>query len=271
MDEKLKPLALRVVGETTAEPITINIEAQMADILPECVAKIEAMEYAGGFQHFAQRLASIERTSGAAFFEEPIQKPIRRTLEQLWSSFLKDIKDDKKMTNRLNAMRGHTEQALQDGRTARADIQARYDALSDDQRKYYQTLADQRMAKTTVAVFPNEVSSRDALIRGVDAWIEETIEGPIDKAYAPEFKHMAYIGDLFNETLPFLRKKMEGYVKPLIEGRRNYSNYIPVTATIIQADIVAYLEQASKLAETFAELGEKRFDTNELARKSVEK
>ena len=272
MNEKLKPPALRVVGKAPLAPV--SIEERMAGVLPECFARIEAMDYAGAFQHFVQNLELIERTSGPSFFDEPMQKPLRKQLKQLWDSFLADIQDRKKLGTRLHALDEQTEKTLEEIKTASQDVRAKYDALSDDDRKYLRALVRQSIEKRTVVPFLNKASEEANFKREIESRIQDSIHSiqePVEKAYAPKLKHMEYVGELFNAALPFLRRKMEGYVKSLVEGRRNYSDYNPVPAATIQANIVAFLEQAPKLAATFAELEAERFDANKSARNSLRK
>jgi len=267
MGEKLKPPVLRVVEKTETIPKPIDIEERLTAVLPECLAKIEAMDYVGAFQHFAEHLGPIERTLGSSFFDEPIQKPLRRQLKQLWGSFLEDTKDRKKLDARLRALSGQTKKALEEITIADENRRVKYDALPDERKNYLKALVRQEVERSTVVTFPNAESLKAGLGRLFDEWLRDSIEKPIEEAYAPELKHIGYIDELFNNTLPFLTRRMEGYVHPLIEGRQGYSNYVPVTAAIIQADIVAFLKQAPKLVETFAEIVEERDSANESIRR----
>lgn len=259
--DRIKPI-LRAVKEGETPPGPINIEERMSGVLPDCIAKIEAMDYVGAFQQFAQNLEVVERASGQSFFDEPIQKPLRKMLERLWDSFLKDTKDHKKKVARLHALDGQAEEALLEIRATDDKARAEYDALSDDKKRYLRALVRQEAERSAVTTFPNASSLEASFRRNFDRWIKDSIERPAEEAYAPELKHTGYTGELFNSTLPFLREKMKGYVGPLIKGKRGYSNYTPVTAEIVQADIVAFLEEATKLAETFAEINARRDAAN---------
>ncbi len=239
-----------------------NPEAVLADFIPESLKCIESMDYVGAFTLFAERLKAIERQSPDLLFDESVQKPARATLKILWKAFLADVKDSKKKDERLHSMSGETSRRLE-------ELQSRQKAamdvppISKDRLKYMDAL--RRQHSNTVQVFPNQASKVAGFRRQFDTMIQKTIEEPTRAAYEEEFRHIDYIGALFNDTMPLIRKLTEGYIVPMIEGKRGWSSYLPITESTLNGNLISFLKEAPGMAQAIVRGHNSRETANETA------
>lgn len=272
MDNDPKPPRIALTGEAVINAIgeEIDIGKKLREALPMCFSRIEAMDYAGAFSHFTEQFVLAERTSPIKFLDESAQKLIRQNLKRLWTYFLNDITDRKKFGTRLDALRGQTEAAVTEIKNNGRQVIDKPEPISTINETYNQALAMQQAKRRKVIPFPNDAAESAHFQREFSNMIDKTVSKPVDDAFAPELTHMAYIGELFNVILPLLRRQMEGYVKPLVDGKRTDSNYVPVTAGTIKSSIIDYLALAPSLATTFATISEKRWDAAQTAQISLE-
>lgn len=244
----------RLRGDESFDP-----EAILVGLVPEALARIESMDYVGAFSLFAERLETIEHRSPKLLLEEKVQRPARAVLKTLWKAFLADIKDDEKKVKRLHAMEGETERRLGEMEKKREES-AGAPPVSEDRRKYMAALGKQN--HSNIAVFPNRESEGADFRRQFDEVIRKTIEEPTEKAFEPELRHIDYIGSLFNTIMPVVRESTEGYVAPMIAGKRGIINYLPVTALTLNGNVIAFLKEASGMAQALARGYHSREDAN---------
>lgn len=69
-----------------------------------------------------------------------------------------------------------------------------------------------------------------------------------EEIYRLENEHVELTGEHYNTILPMLRRKIEGYLKPVMKGDRGYSNYLPVTGGLVRAMVSNYLDRAIEVA-----------------------
>lgn len=256
-----QPPFLKVV--TPENSIKPNIKETLDRTMPESLIDIEAMRYSEAFARLTEALSGLERTLGKKILEESVQKEARKALAQLWKSFIEDTTNNKKLRVRLNAMREKTDEAVTSVTEKRASAERKFEQLPNDSKKYLEALIEQRAQETTkkVVLFPNQDSQKSHFDRQFDQMVETT-ERPIHDAYEPELIYIEFIGTLYNTVLPMLRKLMEGYVQPMIKGKRNYSNYLPVTAETVTTNISDFLKISEGMAKTLSELSLQRDKAN---------
>jgi|SRR3989344_2178060 len=182
------------------------------EALEKAPGLIEAGEYSAAFGNFARQLdelAFVQDLNGKNY-----QKNARSALGELWRMFVQDIHSHSQLSKRLNAFDDII------------DIEVRR-GLAENKKRSGPPLAN---------------FSKKAVENFIDDYIRH-ISAPIDEPYNQNLEHIEFVGEMYNNVLPLLEKKMAGYVKQIIKGHPT----LPVNAELVRARIVALLDIAPQL------------------------
>lgn len=183
------------------------------DVLNQARGLMEAGEYSVAFGNLARSLDELAKTEN--IYLNKVQKEARRTLNDLWQIFIRDITSVKQKSKRLDALK---EQTLSEVRRGAADDIYHKDLRGDP----------------------------DASSKPFDEVVREGVAeslARIEEPFINDAQYMVQTSLMYNTVLPMLRAQMEPSVSQMIKNQGG----LAVTPELIRARITAFLDTATPI------------------------
>lgn len=224
--------------------------------LEEALGLIERRgEFAGGFAHFASALERVERAEPEYFYTPATQAHLRQAVKILWRALVYECKHRTKLGERM-----------QSHKPPESEIQKAMSASREPSIygfKVYLKGLPQENQEQWASTARGSVVHKRIISEYLDA-----STSPIAEVYEGYGQQIAYMGMLYNHTLPNTIKLVKGMAEQLFPETPKWriavafaapqAKRIPVSAQTVRSEIADYLVHAERSALELAALESSR-------------